>query len=148
MYILQAAQSATYSLGDLSQTATTSSRDTTRQEFMQAFPYAEEVGRAFPIFLIDKLEFSFPRGKTIDEDLESRDLTVNALLLDEDGCLLCHPKSIEDLHARVLRPASTQSFIDDPLRVFRAARFWASFQTLIPPGTNRNYANSCRSRSA
>jgi len=106
--------------------------NTTRQEFMQAFPYAEEVGRAFPIFLINKLEFSFPRGITIDEELKSRDLTVNALLLDEDGCLLCHPQSMEDLHARVLRPASTQSFIDDPLRVFRAARFWAKFPDFTP----------------
>ncbi len=105
---------------------------TTRQQFLKAFPKAEEVGRAFPVFLLHKSEFSFPRGKTIEEELESRDLTVNALLLDTHGELLCHPNSLEDIGNRVLRPASFQSFVDDPLRVFRAARFWAKYPEFTP----------------
>ena len=31
-----------------------------------------------------------------------------------------------------LRPASDQSFVEDPLRVFRAARFWARFPDFSP----------------
>lgn len=104
----------------------------TKAEFMEAHPRASEVGLAFPVFLLDRQEFSFPRGTSLTEDLKARDLTVNALMLDEKGDLICHPKGLEDLHNKVLRPASFQSFIDDPLRVYRAARFWARFPEFTP----------------
>ena len=97
----------------------------TRQEFSRAFPTAREVGRTFPVFLVDGLEFSFPRADSLDEELKFRDLTVNAQLLGEDGELICHPQGFDDLAARVLRPASPHSLADDPLRVLRAARFAA-----------------------
>ncbi|WP_285904947.1 HD domain-containing protein [Pseudodesulfovibrio pelocollis] len=104
----------------------------TRQEFAQRFPQAREVGRSFPVFLLDRLEFSFPRKAPLDEELRSRDLTVNAMLIDQDGDLICHPDSLDDLASRTLRPASRQSFLDDPLRVFRAARFWAKMPDFNP----------------
>ncbi len=104
----------------------------TKAEFMHKFPNAKEVGQTFPIFLVDKTEFSFPRAYSINEELKSRDLTVNAQLLDENGELICHPYGLEDLSNRILRPASCQSFIDDPLRVFRAARFWSKFPDFTP----------------
>jgi tRNA nucleotidyltransferase (CCA-adding enzyme) len=104
----------------------------TRKEFMNRFPNAREVGRTFPVFLLDNLEFSFPRAETIEDELRSRDLTVNAMLLDREGQLLCHPDALEDLRDRTLRPASDQSFFDDPLRVFRAARFWAKLPDFQP----------------
>ncbi|MUM78461.1 tRNA nucleotidyltransferase [Pseudodesulfovibrio sp. F-1] len=104
----------------------------TRQEFLRRFPEAREVGRSFPVFLLDGLEFSFPRKNFIDEELRSRDLTVNAMLLARDGSLVCHPNSLDDLWSRTLRPASLQSFLDDPLRVFRAARFWAKMPDFSP----------------
>lgn len=106
--------------------------DATKQEFKDAFPGAHEVGRAFPVFLLDGLEFSFPRATSITDELKARDLTVNALLLDEEGELACHPLGLHDLHNKILRPASRQSFIDDPLRVFRAARFWAKLPDFTP----------------
>ncbi|WP_338666797.1 tRNA nucleotidyltransferase [Pseudodesulfovibrio methanolicus] len=104
----------------------------TREEFLGAFPDAREVGRTFPIFLVDGLEFSFPRANSLNEELESRDLTVNAQLLDEDGELICHPQGFDDLAARVLRPASPHSLTEDPLRVLRAARFAAQLPTFTP----------------
>jgi len=106
--------------------------EATKLEFMKSFPNAYEVGRAFPVFLLDKHEFSFPRGRTVSEELRARDLTVNALLLNENGELLCHPQGLEDLKNKILRPTSLQAFIDDPLRVFRAARFWARFPDFAP----------------
>jgi len=106
--------------------------DATRESFIQSFPSAKEVGQAFPVFLIDKTEFSFPRAQSLNEELESRDLTVNAQLLDENGELICHPNTLGDLHNRILRPTSMQSFVDDPLRVFRAARFWAKLPDFTP----------------
>lgn len=106
--------------------------ETTKEAFQAEHPAAREVGHAFPVFLLEGLEFSFPRADALEQELRSRDLTVNALLLDEDGELVCHPQGLEDLHARVLRPASRESFFDDPLRVFRAARFWAVLPDFEP----------------
>lgn len=106
--------------------------ETTRDKFMQTFPQASEVGHAFPVFLVDKIEFSFPRAPSLEEEVKSRDLTVNAQLLDDEGNLICHPHGLDDLHNKILRPASETSFLDDPLRVFRAARFWAKFPDFTP----------------
>ncbi|EGB13630.1 tRNA cytidylyltransferase [Pseudodesulfovibrio mercurii] len=99
--------------------------DATREEFRRAFPQAREVGRTFPVFLVDNIEFSFPRADSLDEELKARDLTVNAQLLDEHGEVIFHPQGFDDLEARILRPASSHSLADDPLRVLRAARFSA-----------------------
>ena len=104
----------------------------TREAFQKKFPAAREVGHAFPVFLLEGIEFSFPRGDTLSEELRSRDLTVNALLLDDHGDLVCHPQGLDDLHSRILRPASRRSFLEDPLRVFRAARFWATLPDFTP----------------
>lgn len=104
----------------------------TREEFLEAHPNAQQVGRTFPIFLLDRQEFSFPRADSLMEEIMARDLTVNAMLLDEAGELFCHPRALEDLRQQILRPASPRSFIDDPLRVFRAARFWAKFPEFQP----------------
>lgn len=108
--------------------------DTTKEAFQNRFPAAQEVGKAFPVFLVDRLEFAFPRAADINQELKSRDLTVNAMLLDGDGNLLCHPQALEDIHTRTLRPASPQAMRIDPLRIFRAARFWACLPGFTPHG--------------
>ncbi|MBG0789377.1 MAG: tRNA nucleotidyltransferase [Desulfovibrionaceae bacterium] len=105
--------------------------DCDRSEFARAFPAAREVGHAFPIFWLDRTEFAFPRSDSLVEEVRSRDLTVNALLLDDDGELYCHPQGLADLHDRILRPASPRSMLIDPLRVFRAARFHAQLPDFI-----------------
>lgn len=103
-----------------------------KEEFLTIHPTAHQVGLNFPIFLVDNYEFSFQRSSSLEKDLELRDLTVNAMLLDDQGELLCHPRSLEDLHEKILRPASRQAFFDDPLRVYRAARFWAAMPSFTP----------------
>ena len=109
-----------------------------REEFLRAFPKAQEVGQAFPVFWLYRTEFSFPRAHSLTEELRSRDLTVNAQLLDDDGNLLCHPQGLEDLRNRILRPASNHSFRDDPLRVIRAARFFAQLPDFTPHDELKN----------
>ena len=70
------------------------------------------------------------------EDLERRDFTVNALLMEPDGEIL-DPlgRGLDDLRAAVLRtpldPAAT--FGDDPLRMLRAARFSAELGFRLDP---------------
>ena len=63
----------------------------------------------------------------IEEDLERRDFTVNALALGlagrRRGQLLGAPHGKEDLEAGRLRVQHDRSFIDDPTRLLRLARY-------------------------
>ena len=108
------------------------------EEFRAAFPKARPVGKSYEIFYLKGLEFSFPRARgntieeTIDLDLKARDFTVNSFALAEDGELYTHPKGLEDLYNRTLRPSFPDSLKEDPLRVFRAATFLARFPEFQP----------------
>jgi tRNA nucleotidyltransferase (CCA-adding enzyme) len=104
----------------------------TEQEFESRFPQARSVGRSFPVYLVDGMEFAFPRRDSVDGDLLARDLTINAVGLDEDGELYAHPQALADLRGRFLRQASAESLPEDPLRVFRAARLWAELPQFMP----------------
>lgn len=103
-----------------------------REEFLHRFPMAKEVGRTTPSFMLHGREYMLPRGPDIDADLAARDLTINALALDEQGCLYAHPRTLEDLHNRILRPASPNALLADPARVLRAARFGAELPEFTP----------------
>jgi tRNA nucleotidyltransferase (CCA-adding enzyme) len=61
---------------------------------------------------------------TLEQDLQRRDLTINALAKDEDGNLIdfCHGR--EDLDKGLLRHI-TPAFSEDPVRLLRIARFAA-----------------------
>lgn len=61
---------------------------------------------------------------TIEEDLRRRDLTVNAIAQAADGTLIDPFGGRADLESRVLRHVSP-AFVEDPLRLLRAARFAA-----------------------
>ena len=67
---------------------------------------------------------------TIAEDLARRDFTVNAMAfpLTGDGELLDPHGGVEDLRARKLRVLHAASFVDDPTRALRAARYAARFE--------------------
>lgn len=99
--------------------------DATVEGFLSAHPGAKPVGKSFPVFILERHEYSFPRAESLEADLLLRDFTVNAMTMDAEGRLFCHPQALADLQARVLRPASPTSLSDDPLRVLRAARFVA-----------------------
>ncbi|HEY6538155.1 MAG TPA: CCA tRNA nucleotidyltransferase [Candidatus Dormibacteraeota bacterium] len=77
------------------------------------------------------------RAGTLEEDVERRDFTVNALLLDSRGLVLDPTgHGLEDLRRGLLRtplpPAET--FSEDPLRMLRAARFVAQLEFRLAPG--------------
>ncbi|SME93028.1 HD domain-containing protein [Desulfovibrio gilichinskyi] len=102
-------------------------------QFKKQFPYAKPVGKSYEVFFQKGFEFSFPRvtGQTVDEtidlDLAARDFTINSFALDAEGELYVHPNGLEDLASKTLRPAFSETFKVDPLRVFRAATFLARF---------------------
>ena len=109
----------------------------------------QQVGRDFPVFLHPqtKEEYALARierkrapgyhgfvcdsnpSVTLEEDLLRRDLTINAMAMDEEGQLIDPYHGESDLKARVLRHVS-DAFVEDPVRVLRVARFAARYHHL------------------
>jgi tRNA nucleotidyltransferase (CCA-adding enzyme) len=79
------------------------------------------------------------RPAKISDDLARRDFTVNAMAfpLARDGDLLDPHGGLDDLRAGRLRVLHDGSFVDDPTRALRAARYAARFGFEIEPETER-----------
>ena len=69
------------------------------------------------------------RPGSMEEDLARRDFTVNAIAVgvspDRRGVVDAAPGALEDLDARRLRVLHDASFVDDPTRLVRLARYAA-----------------------
>jgi tRNA nucleotidyltransferase (CCA-adding enzyme) len=76
---------------------------------------------------------------TIDQDLARRDFTVNAMAIPLAGnAELIDPHGgLDDLRAGTLRVLHDRSFIDDPTRALRAARYAARFDLELEPRTEK-----------
>lgn len=119
------------------------------QQEMEAQGF-KAVGRDFPVFLhprtgeehaLARTERKSGRGYrgfvvdadpsvTLEQDLQRRDFTLNAIARDEESGELVDPwGGMRDIQARVLRHVGP-AFVEDPLRVLRAARFMARFAPL------------------
>jgi tRNA nucleotidyltransferase (CCA-adding enzyme) len=77
------------------------------------------------------------RPASITEDLARRDFTLNALAFPLAGEreLLDPHGGLDDLRAGLLRVLHDGSFVDDPTRALRAARYAARFGFEVEPGT-------------
>jgi tRNA nucleotidyltransferase (CCA-adding enzyme) len=123
-------------------------------EEMSAAGYTP-VGQDFPVFLHPDTheEYALARTErksgqgykgftvyaspevTLAEDLQRRDLTINAIAQDVDGKLIDPFGGRDDLEARVFRHVSS-AFAEDPVRILRVARFAARFTDFaIAPDT-------------
>ena len=109
----------------------------------------KQVGRDFPVFLhpqtaeeyaLARTERKSARGHTgfvvhadpsvtLEQDLARRDFTINAIAQSEEGDLIDPFSGVRDIDARVLRHVGP-AFVEDPLRVLRAARFMARLAPL------------------
>ncbi len=118
------------------------------REAMLARGY-REVGRDFPVFLHPETreEFALARTErktgpghrgfecrfgpdvTLEEDLLRRDLTINAMAMDEAGNIIDPHGGQADIRAKRIRHVSA-AFAEDPLRILRIARFKAAFHHL------------------
>jgi tRNA nucleotidyltransferase (CCA-adding enzyme) len=75
-------------------------------------------------------------GVPLAEDLGRRDFTVNAIAMDaRDGRLTAYPGAREDLDAGVMRVLHDRSFVDDPTRLLRLARYAARLGFAVEPRT-------------
>ncbi len=76
---------------------------------------------------------------SIEQDLIRRDITINAMAIALNpprfGTLLDPHGGATDLKNRLLRVLHPRSFLDDPTRILRLARFAARFDFAIEPGT-------------
>ena len=75
------------------------------------------------------------RPASLAEDLHRRDVTVNAIALSLDGKLLHVEGALADLDAGVLRVLHDGSFVDDPTRLWRVARYAARLGFTVEPRT-------------
>ena len=109
----------------------------------------EPVGKDFPVFLHPKTKEEYALARTerkagvgyhgfefytdpnvsLEEDLIRRDLTINAMAMDQDGQVYDPYHGQLDLKLRLLRHVS-DAFVEDPLRVLRIARFAARYHHL------------------
>lgn len=106
----------------------------------------QPVGKDFPVFLHPKTKEEYALARTerksgkgyhgfqfftdttvsLEEDLIRRDLTINAIAMDQDGRIYDPYGGQTDLENKTLRHVS-EAFAEDPLRVLRVARFAARY---------------------
>jgi tRNA nucleotidyltransferase/poly(A) polymerase len=105
----------------------------------------KQVGADFPVFLDEAgVEYALARTErktgagyngfttdhnrkvTLKEDLRRRDLTINAIALDDDGTIIDPYNGADHIANGVLKHVS-KAFAEDPVRVLRLARFRARY---------------------
>jgi len=78
------------------------------------------------------LDFAKYRGTTLDEDLRTRDFTINAIAYDlRDSTIIDPLNGASDLRAKTIRACLQTSITDDPVRILRAVRQAAAFDFKI-----------------
>lgn len=107
------------------------------------------VGKTFPVFLHPTTHEEYALARTerktgqgyhgftcisdpsvsLEADLKRRDLTLNAIAMDDNGQYIDPYHGIADLHNKCLRHVS-DAFVEDPVRILRVARFMARYHHL------------------
>ena len=126
------------------------------RDILKSLGTLKEFGKSFGVFQLDGygLDISLPRAEVSTGDkhtdftveisprigLEAaasrRDFTINAMMEDVlTGFVLDFFGGIKDIEEKVIRHVSSKTFIEDPLRVFRACQFAARFGFYIAPQT-------------
>lgn len=125
----------------------------TAQQFLSLFPQSFTRGKSFEVFDLDGKEFAMARtenktGKghkefkittnkeiTIEQDLARRDITINSIAQEVlTGKIIDPFNGKRDLENRIIR-ATTGHFSEDPLRVYRVARFACSLEFEVEEST-------------
>ena len=102
------------------------------------FPLSERHG-AWRVALGEGRTVDFtPLRGTLEDDLATRDFTINAIAEPLAGGSLVDPfEGAADLERRVLRAVAARIFADDPLRLLRAVRLEDELGFRLEPRTER-----------
>ena len=130
-----------------------------KNEFEGLFKDAYKRGKSFGIYDIENKEFALARkekkigighkefkienGKniTIEEDLSRRDITINSMAKNVlTGEIIDIYNGREDLKNKIIR-ATTNAFVEDPLRVYRVARFASCLEFEVEENTIKMMSN-------
>lgn len=125
----------------------------TSEEFIKIFPNARYQGKSFGVFVLENKEFAMARTEkktgighkeflvetskniTIEEDLRRRDITINAMAQNVLTKEIIDPyNGKKDIENRKIRAVS-KAFCEDPLRVYRVARFSAELNFEVDEDT-------------
>ena len=125
----------------------------TKEDFIQIFPEAKYQGKFFEVFILENKEFAMARTEektgmghkefavktnkniTIEEDLKRRDITVNAIAQDVlTGKIIDPYHGAEDIKNKKIKAVS-KAFCEDPLRVYRVARFATELEFEVEEST-------------
>ena len=100
------------------------------EKFDGTFIELDNINKIYRVVLKDKenfLDISEIQGKSIDEDLKRRDFTINAIAYDLKNLnFIDITNGIQDIKNKKLRFIKEENFVDDPLRILRAFRFYAT----------------------
>ena len=118
----------------------------TGKEFEQLFPETITRGKFFQVYDLYNCEFAMARAEkkkgvghkefeittgkeiTIEQDLARRDITINSIAKDVITGEIIDPfNGKKDIENKIIKH-TTQAFIEDPLRVYRVARFAATLE--------------------
>lgn len=113
----------------------------TSKQFKDLFPESFTKGKSFEVFELNGKEFAMARTErktgvghkefeittnkniTIEQDLARRDITINSMAQDVlTGELIDPFNGKQDIKNGIIR-ATTEHFLEDPLRLYRVARF-------------------------
>lgn len=125
----------------------------TEEIFEKLFPNAKKQGKAFPVYILENSEFALARTEkksgikhtdfefntspaiTIFDDLSRRDLTINSIAIDILTDEIIDPfNGRKDIANKILRMTS-KAFSEDPLRVYRVARFSSQLNFTVDEST-------------
>ncbi|AOM82832.1 hypothetical protein [Salisediminibacterium beveridgei] len=103
------------------------------ETIQQLFSRTEPVGAAFGTVLVIEqgvpFEVTSVRGDSIEDDLGSRDFSINAMALDADENLIDPFQGKRDIQQKMIETVKNPDITlrDDPLRMLRALRFSLQF---------------------
>ena len=130
------------------------------EKCLKKYGNVKEVGKSFGVLLLNTDSYSFDFAlarveKKIDEGHKGfivktsssltyeeaslrRDFTINSIAYNyfEDKFLDCH-NGLEDLKNKTLRHINNKTFVEDPLRVYRAIQFASRFNFSIDEKTKK-----------
>ena len=127
------------------------------EKVLAKYGSAKHVGKSFGVYKFvpkgatDEIDIALPRTEVstgeghqdfeitadhripLEQDLERRDFTMNAIAKDVNGTTIDPFNGLQDISNGIIRVVGKKSFADDPLRMLRAVQFASRFGFTIEP---------------